>query len=349
MRRTPALAAAVLLLAILLGGSRAARAVDPFYLGLLRDGGHAYDRKDYAQAVHDLRLACFGMLDEPKPLTDCLVRLALAQDRAGDADGFRETFGRIVEVEERFSAYSQGDLAPELRAALEQRLPATIPPTTLAGVPAFRGLVPPPKQAQGQGPAPATGAGRPEVRRGPPTPEKTEKAEKTTGAPSDRPAPAGPPAPAPQTPNAPATMPAAPAVGTAAPPTNAQAPRPLSPAELEKVATVRKILDADSKTRDLKHAFQLAREVADAHSDVSDAQHLAGEAAYRLSRWQDAAHYFRRGGEPAADEPELLFYMAVAFYESGDKAAAAKALERCLPNLQRTPYVDGYAKKILGG
>ena len=41
--------------------------------------------------------------------------------------------------------------------------------------------------------------------------------------------------------------------------------------------------------------------------------------------------------------------MAVAFYESGDKATAAKALERCLPSLQRTPYVDGYAKKILGG
>lgn len=329
MRRTPVLAAAVLLLAVLLGGSRAARAIDPFYLGLLRDGGHAYDRKDYAQAAHDLRLACFGMLDEPKPLTDCLVRLALAQDRAGDADGFRETFGRIVEVEERFSAYSQGNLAPELRAALEQRLPATIPATTLAGVPAFRGLVPPPKQAQGQRPAqgPATGAGRQDVRRGPPA------TEKTTGTPADRPA----------------NVPAAPAVGTAAPPTNMQAPRPLSPAELGKVATVRQILDADSKTRDLKRAFQLAREVADAHPDVSDAQHLAAEAAYRLSRWQDAAKYFRHGGEPAADEPELLFYMAVAFYESGDKAAAAKALERCLPNLQRTPYVDGYAKKILGG
>jgi tetratricopeptide (TPR) repeat protein len=311
-------AAVLLLLAALLAGGRPARAVDPFYLGLLRDGGHAYDRKDYAQAARDLRLACFGMLDEPKPLTDCLVRLALAQDRAGDANGFRETFGRIVEVEERFSAYSQGDLAPELRAALEQRLPATIPPATLAGVPAFRGLVPPPKQAQGQGPtqAPATGAKRPEVRRGPPTP---------------------------------ATTPAAPAVGTAAPPTNMQAPHPPSPAELEKVATVRTILDADSKTRDLKRAFQLAREVADAHPDLSDAQHLAAEAAYRLSRWQDAANYFRRGGEPAADEPELLFYMAVAFYESGDKATAAKTLERCLPNLQRTPYVDAYAKKILGG
>src|SRR5262245_62114475 len=136
MRTKPLVLLVLLTLAVL-----PAAAVDPFYLGLLRDGQLSYDRKDYAAATRDLRLACFGMLDEPRVLVDCLTRLALAQDRGEDLEGFRETFRRIVEVEERFSAYSQGGVAPELRAVLEPRLVARLPAATLEGVPAFRQLV----------------------------------------------------------------------------------------------------------------------------------------------------------------------------------------------------------------
>src|SRR5437763_9915096 len=93
------------LLLTLTAGLPLAAAVDPFYLSLLRDGQLAFDRKDYPAAARHLRLACFGMLEEPRPLADCLARLALAQDRAEDLDGFRETFKRLAEVEERFNAY----------------------------------------------------------------------------------------------------------------------------------------------------------------------------------------------------------------------------------------------------
>ncbi len=298
-----------LLALALLCGARALPAADPFYMNLLRDGGHAYDRKDYPAAIRDLRLACFGMLDEPKLLADCLARLALAQDRGGDIDGFRETFRRIAEVEERFAAYTQAGLPADLRAALEQRLAAVIPAATLDTVPVFRGLaarkpaVTPPGQTA-KNPAP-------------------DKLAVTA------------PAPAPSS--------APPAAGTSPQPVSA-----LSDAEHQKIAEARRLLAGDGKSRDLKQAFDLAREVADAHATLQEAQHLAAEAAYRLSRWRDAAAYFRRGGEPGTDQPELLFYMAVALYESGEKSAAAAALQRSLPNLQRTPYVDGYAKKILG-
>jgi predicted Zn-dependent protease len=123
----------------------------------------------------------------------------------------------------------------------------------------------------------------------------------------------------------------------------------LSEAEQKKMAEARRLLAAESsKIRELRQALQLAKEVADAHPGAKEAQHLAAESAYRSSRWADAAAYFKRGGEPGADQPELLFYMAVALYESGDRPAAANALRRSLPSLQRTPYVDGYAKKILG-
>jgi hypothetical protein len=40
--------------------------------------------------------------------------------------------------------------------------------------------------------------------------------------------------------------------------------------------------------------------------------------------------------------------MAVSLYEMGDAVDAAAALKRSLPNLQKTPYVEAYAKRILG-
>lgn len=301
------------LLPLLLLSSPAGALVDPFYEDLLRSGIHAYDRKEHATAARNLRVACFGMLEEPKRLADCLTRLALAQDRTEDAAAFRDTFRRIVELEERFSAYTQGDLPAELRAAFEARVPARIPAATLEGTPAFRSLAraAPEKKS-------AANAARPQGT----SPAKPE------------PAPASPlpPAPAPASPVAEASQ-----------------PKPLSGAERQKMEQVRKTLGAASAgNRELKTAFQAAKEVAEAHPDSAEAQHLAAEAAYRLSRWGDAATYFRRGGDPGEDKPELLFYMAVSFFESGDPAGAAAAIRRSLPNLRKTEYVQAYEKKILG-
>lgn len=303
--KQPALLALILLAAV-----RPAAAADPFYDSLLRQGSQQYDREEFADAAKTLRLACFGLLDEPPVLGGCLVRLALAQDRTGDADGFEDTFRRLTEVEERFQGYSGANLAPELRAALEQRLAARIPVNTLRSIPAFRALA-----------------------------DRTDAAgaAKPAAQPSGRKAVAAPPS------NPPAAVAPATTTATTAPGTPA-----LSGAEREKMTQARKLLTAEGKIKELRQAFDLAREVADAHSDSTEAQHLAAEAAYRISRWKEAAEYFKRGGEPGTDQPELLFYMAVSLYESGDAQAAATVLRRSLPNLQRTPYVDAYARKILG-
>jgi len=295
--RAVAIAAIAASTAIALLSTGPLRAVDPTYLDLLRDGIHEYDRGSFPLAARSLRLACFGMLDEPKPLADCLVRLALAQDKSGDPEGFRETFRRLVELEERFQAYSQSTLPPEVRGALETRVAALIPAATLAASPpAFR----------------SKAARKPETKD-----TKDSRDSKTVDR--QTPAPANPPQ-----------------------------PRPITAEERAKLDKARKLLDEKDKSRDLKQAFQLAREVADAHPDSREAQHLAGEAAYRVSRWQEAAAYLQRGGGPGEDEPERLFYLAVSLYESGNAQAAAEALRRSLPNLQRSPYIDSYTKKILG-
>jgi hypothetical protein len=334
---------ALLLLAALVSAGAARAAVDPFYQTLLRDGQQAYERKDYSTAARELRLACFGMLEEPKPLAECLARLALAQDAAADLEGFRETFRRLTEVEERFKGYSQGEIAPELRATLETRLAARIPAATLAGLPAFHSAA----QARKAGGAPAA----------PATPPKPVPAAPTAPAGSAAKSPAHP-SPAKDKPQV-AVKPAAESgerTGAAAAPHPAPptvpvvpaAPKPLTDAERQKLEQARKLLGDRRTAKELRQAFDLSSSVADAHPESKEAQLLAGEGAYRISRWSDAAAYFKRGGDPGDDEPERLFYLAVALYESGDAPAAAAALKRSLPNLKRTPYVDGYARKILG-
>ena len=312
----------ILLLGLLLAPLPAQAAVDPFYQSLLRDGQLAFDRKEYATAARVLRLACFGMLDEPRPLADCLSRLALAQDGTGDAPGFRETFQRLLEVEDRFKGYSQGELPPELRATLEARLATRLPAATLAGAPAFRSTLAKKSTAPSTSPAPPR-----------------------SGAPASAPPTAPPPAPV----SSSAT--ATPAVAkTAAPaPANPPAPKPLTDGERKQLDQARQLLGEPRPSKELRQAFELARSVADSHPDSQEAQHLAAEGAYRISRWSDAALYFRRGGDPGEEEPERLFYMAVSLYESGDAAAASAAFKRALPNLKRTPYVESYMRKILGG
>lgn len=527
----------------LAGAPAAGAATDPFYLDLMRDGMQAYDRGDYATAAKQLRLACFGLLDDPEPLAGCLTRLGLAQAAAGNVDAFRETFRRIVEIENRFGAYTKADLAPAVRAAFEQRALAAVPASTLDAIPVWKALLgrkveaqvaqlPPrerrhqleerlakeprsiawnlmlvdldlaegknapalaraeatvalaPRDARvlcarglaraagnrcgeavadletcsvagaaslaGDGPRSATALlgcrvelgqwrqAEEQVRGLPPDLRKDRKiaalmqqvakhpsapagtgtaaapgaaksATPTTGGTGSRPSTGQPSATGPTSttrathasastaspsatssagsapstraagstasgePMRPAagTGPGAAAAGSGAAATRGAAapapaggpsgsattaaapsplPRPLAPlstAERESMARSERLLAATA-IPDLREALRLARELADAHPDSKEAQYLAGAAAYRNSRWPEAAAYFRRGGPPGDDHPELLFYMAVAFYEVGDQPGAASALKRSLPNLQKTPFVESYVKRILG-
>jgi predicted Zn-dependent protease len=127
-------------------------------------------------------------------------------------------------------------------------------------------------------------------------------------------------------------------------PQTSAAKGPLSPAERADLDRARDQANAG----DLDAALALARKVADARPDLAEPQHVAAEIAYRTSRWKEAVAYFRRGGDPGDGQPLLLFYEAVALYETGDRAGAAATLKRCLPNIRRTAFVEEYARKVLG-
>lgn len=115
----------------------------PHYDRLLREGTFALERGNAAEAVAHLRLACFGYLEEPESLAGCLMRLALAQAADEDDEGFRNTFRRVTEVEDRFRAYSGAEIPAETRRAFEAEVTARIPPGVLGETPAFAHLVPP--------------------------------------------------------------------------------------------------------------------------------------------------------------------------------------------------------------
>jgi hypothetical protein len=45
----------------------------------------------------------------------------------------------------------------------------------------------------------------------------------------------------------------------------------------------------------------------------------------------------------------LLFYLAVALWETGDHASAAEVMRRCEGKLRPTPFFESYRQRILDG
>ena len=131
---------AVAFLAVLMLGTGLTQAADPFYTNLLRDGTGARARGDLEAAIEDLRIACFGLLDEPPLLAQCLVELALAQAGAGQSGEFERSIDRLLQVEEQFEGYSQAGLAVDARQQFEDLLYRRVDPARLDGIAAFAPL-----------------------------------------------------------------------------------------------------------------------------------------------------------------------------------------------------------------
>jgi tetratricopeptide (TPR) repeat protein len=121
----------------------------------------------------------------------------------------------------------------------------------------------------------------------------------------------------------------------------------LPPGARDQLEEARRLSTTARRAGDLEAPLSIARAVADAYPRSREAQWLAGELAYRASRWQDAVAYLSHDGGPGEGEPHLLFYFAVALYESGQPDEAARALARALPHLRLTPLVESYRQKML--
>ncbi len=453
MRTDPRPVFAALLLAATLAPT-AAPGADPFYLRLMEEGVRAHGRGDHPTAARRLRIACFGLLDEPDLLTPCLVRLGLAQAAAGDDEGFVRTFRRVVEVEEQLAGYSRAPIPPAERATFERQLGVRIAAAELRSSPLFAAVAddieiaelqrlgPKRRRQELESRAAAEPAsahwpielarleaeagrerralpwldralqiepGNPEARclravasaglgdcptavaesdacspprlgpaaagrllgcqveqgawdaarsllDGLPAPIRAARSVARLAPRVDlerapvREAPGGSAEPA--TPIAAAGSeppPAAPPADRKAAEGRAAAAGPSLPEELRvRMARIRGLLARAQRPGDLGEATALAGALADERPDLVEPQLLAAEAAYLASRWESAVSYFDRAGELGPERADLLFYQAVALFETGDGERAARALGRALERLERTPFVDAYAERILG-
>jgi hypothetical protein len=110
---------------------------DEFADARLASGIEAYRAKRYTEASDQLRIACFGLLDQPVLLAEGLVRLALAQEAAGRRADVEKTLGRFLDVERRFGTYSKSRLDTATRADFGALLRARVPADAIAAIPSL--------------------------------------------------------------------------------------------------------------------------------------------------------------------------------------------------------------------
>jgi tetratricopeptide (TPR) repeat protein len=114
---------------------------DDFNQDRLHDGQDAYAAKRYAEAIDQFRIAAFGSLDRPPLLSECLVRLALAEAAANKSADAGATLERFIEVERRFQSYAKANLQPEIRSSFQALLLARVPQATILSMPSLAGLI----------------------------------------------------------------------------------------------------------------------------------------------------------------------------------------------------------------
>ncbi len=124
-------------LGIVLTVPRVSLFADDFSLERLRTGEESLRENRIPEAVDQLRIACFGLLDQAEPLSKCLVNLTLAFDAAKRPADVEATLNRFLDAERLFSAYAKADLPPETRQRFEAILLARVPVETIVSIPSL--------------------------------------------------------------------------------------------------------------------------------------------------------------------------------------------------------------------
>src|SRR5688572_25278030 len=109
------------LTAVLLGTAAAASAATPneFYLGLLRRGTASYEASRFTDAVKQLRIAAFGLVEAIDQYQLAQVYLTLTYDKLSDPDRAREAAHRVVLAERVERKYAGLQLPAEVRTTFE--------------------------------------------------------------------------------------------------------------------------------------------------------------------------------------------------------------------------------------
>jgi len=281
---------------------------EDFYLTRLREGEQALQAKRTLEAVDQLKIACFGLLDQPQLLSEGLAELALAQAAAGRTADADATLARFVDVEQRFGAWAKVPLPSETRTDFENLLLKQVRAEKLMAIPTLAPLVEAEEQRRLAKMSPKErkkeleAKAKAEPRVPPPAPVEQQVVVQLT--------PVSPPAPAPQMP-----LPEAQALVKNGKAAEAKGPLAALAVADPKNREVRKsLLEAAALTRDWK--------LCTAQAAVLE-PFANGEEAY-------------------------MFYAAVGLYETGNVASARTLAQRARPLVASSAFVDYYSKRILG-
>ncbi|MEO8429914.1 MAG: energy transducer TonB [Acidobacteriota bacterium] len=136
-----------ILLALLLAALARGSAAQDFAEARLREGRDAYRAHRPVEARDPLRIAAFGLLDQPRQLCEALVYLALSEEAAGHHPEAQTVLEKLTDAERRFPACAEASLDNASRADFQSRfrrrpfaapaqaaavLPAPLPPAPTA-------------------------------------------------------------------------------------------------------------------------------------------------------------------------------------------------------------------------
>lgn len=336
-----------------------AQASDPFYSALLTRGIADAQRGDYFRAVKELRIAAFGMVNEPSQYLRAQVYLANALEHLGQHAEAATAVDKASKAERINGNYANIAIDPDTRSAFEVLAAKSLRPEQLAMVPAFRrGPAPTPTPAPVQQKPVAVIAPPPVVT----TPKPAPPVEKPVVQ-----------APVVQTVAQKPVVVQKPVV-TQPPPPPAPKPAPVAekPIVIEKPPVVESPLVAASK-----HQPSQSLAASDATFQISEAQRLLNEGKILAARqiyirleqseglaratwldvakglnqtsaWRESSIAYQKAMPFRSGEEMHQFYEAVNRYELGDAATARDLFARALPSLPVTRETSLYKAKILG-
>lgn len=134
----------LLLSSLIVAQSLTAATADDFYLVRLRAGEDAFRRGQALEAVDELRIACFGLMEQPPLLTEGIVHLALTQAKLGRTADVATTLLRFAEVERKFGALGSAQLEPATRKDFVTLAKARLSPEVARSLPGLNQTPPPP-------------------------------------------------------------------------------------------------------------------------------------------------------------------------------------------------------------
>lgn len=351
-----------------------------FYLTMLRKGIAAHDAGRFDMAVSPLRVAAFGTVESVDHYQTAHVYLALSFDRLNNPDQARDSARRVVAAQRIDSRYASLALPAATRTAFDALVKRLLTAADTAILAQRSGTATPtttrPPVTTTQPQASTNAATQPVQNppvQNPPAqnplqtqPAQTTPAQTTTAQPQPvQPQPQ--PQPVDSTPvpprntttqastnnkppatTTPTTTPANNPASTTTTITPKPAPVTPKPAAKPPVNVPARLAAADRALGEarLLEAREIYREVLESGSlQRADLLRIA-EGFYRSRDFAHALRAFERLGALRPAEQPYRYYIAVAFYETGQYTKAKQELAAVLPYIEETADVTRYRTKI---